>query len=362
MTDRLPSFGNSGKTPWGAHAFRGVLCILCICALAGAAALFVRRTAAFPGRRASASQPYRTFSGTAMGTLFALSVVEADAGRAEAAWNAARAALEEIERELSVYNPSSAVARVNRSAAGAATALPPHFAAVFRAARRMHRDSGGAFDPTVEPLMEVWGFRAGKGAQARTSAPSPDEIGAALERVGLDRHFAAEDRDGALVLVKRSDAAQLDFGGIAKGYAVDCVCDRLVAAGHADFLVNLGGNIRCFGTPSGRADSEGWIVGIRDPRRADAAPLSSVRMGGGQATATSGGYERFVEYDGVRHCHILDPRTGRPVPRPPLQVTVFARTALEADALSTALFIMGESASAELLARYPGSSASFVVR
>ena len=134
--------------------------------------------------------------------------------------------------------------------------------------------------------------------------------------------------------------------------------DRLRAAGDADLMVNLGGNLRCAG--ASRPGRKGWAVAVRDPYLPyGGGSVGTLTLTGGRATATSGRYERFVEIAGRRYAHVIDPRTGQPVAGL-AQVTVVADTAGEADALSTALFVLGPEAGLGLLRSYPGTTALFV--
>ena len=149
---------------------------------------------------------------------------------------------------------------------------------------------------------------------------------------------------------------QLDLGGIAKGYAVDRAFEALRDMGETDFLINLAGNMRAHGRPA--PTRPGWRIGIRNPF-AEGTHFGTLVLADGEGIATSGSYERYVIIDGVRHGHILDPRNGRPVSGM-IAVTVVATSAMEADALSTALFVLGPEAGAELLQAHPGCGAIFV--
>ena len=134
---------------------------------------------------------------------------------------------------------------------------------------------------------------------------------------------------------------ELDLGGIAKGAAVDYAFERLRAAGYADFVVNLGGNIRVSGRPHPRRRT--WHVAVRDPGNPSRTVDGALELADGEAVATSGSYERFVEIGGRRYSHIIDPRTGMPVARGG-SVSVVAPSAMRADAWSTAFFVQGKSA------------------
>lgn len=300
------------------------------------------------GREAeeSASREYRW---PVMGTYGSL-VVNGEGG--DAAMAIARDAIEEVNAALSAFNPTSDVSRVNAQAgSGEFTQTGLHFQTMMAASRQCHDASGGAFNPAVGPLMEAWGFF--RGGDARDFPPS--EAAIAEARTLCDFAQAEMRQDGAA----RLDLAgmRLDFGAIAKGYAVDVAFERLLVAGYSNLIVNLGGNMRCDGERPGGVP---WRVAVRDPRGGlDGEAIGMLRLGGGLAVATSGDYEQFFELDGRRYTHIMDPRTGRPVSGM-AQVTVVSRTAAEADALSTVCFVLGAEAGAALLAKHPGSGAMFV--
>lgn len=262
-------------------------------------------------------------------------------GRAEGGAEIVRAAFAEVEAAASVFRGDSPIARLNRD--GAVTLPPPanggfDLAAVIRAALDAARESDGAFDPTVNPLMRLWGFR--KGA-AEATMPSGEALRAALEKVGW-REVRLETLDGGATRVSFARAGmELDLGGIAKGAAVDFAFERLRAAGYADFVVNLGGNIRVSGRPHPRRRT--WHVAVRDPGNPSRTVDGALELADGEAVATSGSYERFVEIGGRRYSHIIDPRTGMPVARGG-SVSVVAPSAMRADAWSTAFFVQGKSA------------------
>jgi thiamine biosynthesis lipoprotein len=285
--------------------------------------------------------------GMAMGTFATIAVPRADAGRLPRAADIMRESFETLEATLSVYRPESDLSRLREARAGDPVSVSPLTREAVGLALRYAADTGGAFDPTVGPLMDRWGFRAGGPPAHR---PEPDRIEAAMRRVGFGHVLVTSN---AIVLAR--PGMDLDLGGIAKGLAVDRVHDALRPLDLSGFMVNLGGNIRVSGTAAPGRD---WSIGVRDPFDGDRL-LGVLRLPDGMAAATSGHYERFVEIEGVRYAHIMDPRTGLPV-RGMAGVTVVSRSATEADALSTALFVAGVEAGLSLLERFPDSQALFV--
>ncbi len=292
-----------------------------------------------------------------MGTVATLALPAAKAADLPAAKAAVAEVFSRVEREMSLFRAGSDVSRLNAAAGAGAVAVGAGTAAVLDYALRVARESGGAFDPAVGPLMRLWGFRD---VAPPAATPSPGEIAAALALSGWTNVWLApaaageETREAAL----RLPGASLDLGGIAKGHAVDLAWERLRQAGHDDFLVNLGGNMRGRGNPAPRR--RGWRVAVQDPfdRRSWAGTLT---LRDGEAVATSGGYERFVTIGARRVPHILDPRTGRPPAAGVASVSVLAPSAMEADALSTALFVLGPAEGRRLLAAHPGCEAIYVM-
>ena len=241
------------------------------------------------------------------------------------------AALDEvdrIDRLMSHYRPDSPLSRLNRAAASGPVAVEPELLAFLDLCLRWSRESDGAFDVTVGPLMKAWGFFRDEGR-----VPGKGELAAALEVVGY-RHVRL-DREAGTVRFDRP-GVELDLGGIGKGYAVDRVVDLLRRRGIASALVNLGGSsVYGLGAPPGK---KAWEIGIQDPTDpAKTALTASLRD---RALSVSGGYARFFEEGGVTYAHVMDPRTGRPV-QGLLSVAVLTDSATDGDALDNVLFVQG---------------------
>ena len=260
--------------------------------------------------------------------------------------------LEEINRTFSTYREDSEINRFSRFPhAGEEFPVSPDFVAVMRVAARVYEISGGAWDGTVRPLVDLWGFGP---LRPVSELPDPKKVEALLGDVGFDR---IEIRPGALV--KRAASVTLDLSSIAKGYGVDQVAAVIRAEGFSDFLVEIGGEVEAAGSRPGGGP---WRVGINRPR-AEAAPgelyrVVALRDG---ALATSGDYRQFFVHDGVRYTHILDPRTGRPVTNGVVSVSVLAPECTLADGLGTAVTVMGPEAGLAAVARLPGVEALVVV-
>ena len=300
----------------------------------------------------TAAPPPVSLQWPVMDTVASVSVPTADAASLPDRRDVVQPVFADIERRFSVFRPDSDLARLNAAAGQPdGAALSPDVASVMEYALRLSAESGGAFDPTVGPLMAVWGFRGG----SIRKVPSPDDLAAARSQVGWTNvtHAAADPR--RFILPRAG--MRLDLGGIAKGYAVDVAFDALRRAGPPAFLVDLGGNLRAWGEASpGRG---GWRTGVRDPFAAGAAILGTLILTNGEAIATSGNYERYVVIDGQRYGHIMDPRTGRPAAGM-AGVTVLAPAGIESDALTKPMYLMGPEQGAALLRRHPGCEALWV--
>ncbi len=274
---------------------------------------------------------------TAMGTFASVALAASDAGRLDEAGAIAAKELARVEDACSVFRPGSDLARLNAAAGAGAVVLSPDAEAALLKAQFFGEISGGAFDITVGPLMRLWGFRGG----VRPAEPLPESLAMTLQDIGWQNFLLS---NGVARLLR--PGASVDLGGIAKGYGVDLACEALLRAGLSNALVNLGGNIRVLGAPdAGRP----WRAAVRNPFQTGRS-LGIVALASGQAVATSGHYEQFVNIGGRRFAHIMNPQTGRPV-EGMASVTALAGAATAADALSTSAFVMGLEAIPDLLAR-----------
>jgi FAD:protein FMN transferase len=257
-----------------------------------------------------------------------------------------QATFDSVNTRLSSWRADSEVGRFNAAAAGSTYAISKWLSTCLRVSEEMQKISDGAFDPSAGPLMDLWGFRTRAGR-----LPSPAELDSARALLGGYEHDPFQRK-----LTKTRDGTRLDLGGIAKGFAVDRAVANLIEFGTSSALIDLGGNVFALGLPD---DRDAWRVGVRDPLDPDAL-LASFDMVN-RAAATSGAYERFVEIDGRRYGHVMNPATGHPA-EGLLSVTVICRSATLADALSTTLFVVGpERARALLHDHYPHVDAVLVL-
>jgi FAD:protein FMN transferase len=267
-----------------------------------------------------------------MGTLCTAVVVHQDSARATAALAAAFDEIDRLESVMSSWRESE-LARFNRAAAAGPVPCSAELGAVLDSALALARLTDGAFDPTIAPLMDAWDLR-GKGR-----LPGATALVAALDRVGwAGLAFDRQSRSGRFA---RSGMA-LDLGGIGKGFALDRAAATLERLGVRRALVNLGGEVMTLG--------EGHTVAVADPA-ARLVPVVELEVGAA-CVSTSGQSERGFTDGGVRHGHVLDPRSGRPVSTP-ASVTVVCRSATRADALATALLVMGRERAARFVLEHP---------
>ncbi|MFC1628318.1 FAD:protein FMN transferase [Gemmatimonadota bacterium] len=261
-----------------------------------------------------------------MGTTCRLAVVArtVEADRAEEALADAESVLRGIELEISSWLNTSLIARFNQAPAGEAIELSEISYDLLRHAQAAHQETHGTFDVTVRPLIMLW-----RGSVQAQHLPTPEEITRARETSSWDLIDLRP-----MEIVKISDGAQVDLGGIAKGYAIDRAIDAIQNAGVAGGLIDVGGDLRVFGQPP---DGHAWQVDIRDPAGSGIIGRLSIESG---AVCTSGDYSRFNEIAGERYSHIIDPRTGRPA-EIAISVTVIAPSALLGDIWATSLSVLG---------------------
>lgn len=224
----------------------------------------------------------------------------------------------ELDAALDAEDETAEIGRLNES--GRLT-VSEETAEVLALAVEYSVQTGGAFDPTVRPLVSAW----------KNAVSEPPTCDALLPLVGVEKVTV----DGCTVTL--TGGAQVDLGGIAKGYTAQACMELLSERGVQCAIVSLGGNVQTLGS---KPDAAKWAVGIADPENPDET-LAVVRFDGSLALVTSGGYQRYYEFGGVKYHHILDPETGYPAENSLASVTVLAQDGTLADAFSTALFVMG---------------------
>ena len=259
---------------------------------------------------------------------------------------ALQAAVEEVDGQMSTWNAGSDLMRLNAASVGKWVAVPAQLAAVLRLGLEIGRASGGAFDIGMGDAVTAWGFGPGDAAA--------DGIRAAMTASRRPAHEALEMNDAR---VRKAAPIALDLNGIAKGYGVDRLAETLHDHGSTDALVGIDGEMRAMGL---RPDGEAWTIAVEAPDPARRTPHSILALQDA-AVATSGDYRHWIEVQGRRLSHTMDPRRGAPLIASPASVTVVARTCAEADAWATALMVLGPDKGAAL-ARRSGLDALFLLR
>lgn len=280
---------------------------------------------------AGCDEPFMAISGSTMGTTFQVKIAR-DEGALDARVLAREidARLDEVNRQMSTYRKDSEISRFNRSRSTNWVRVSPDFARVLRVAHQISTWSDGAFDVTVGPLVNLWGFGP-NAIPARV--PSPDSIAARKARVGYEK--VRVDRS-ASAIKKEVGGVYCDLSAIGKGFGVDRVASYLDSLGVEGYFIEIGGELR---TKGRNHLGQRWRVGIASP--AEPGALQKVLALENMSLATSGDYHNYFERDGVRYSHTLDPRTGRPITHGLASVSVVHPSCLYADGLATAINVMG---------------------
>jgi thiamine biosynthesis lipoprotein len=308
-----------------------------VAALVSAAALALLPLACGP-----APARLTVLEGATMGSGYRVQIVSLPARIASAALREEiEAALRELDLALSTYRDDSELARFNAAASTAWTAVSPALLTVVEEARRVSELTDGAFDVTVGPIVNLWGFGPQPGPDA---VPDGAAIEAARERVG---YRMLETRADPPALRKGRPDIYVDLSAIAVGYAVDRLAALLDAHDLTDYVVEIGGEIRTRGR---NERGEAWAIAVEEPL-ADARRVERLLRVPDAGVSTSGDYRDYFEAGGKHYSHVLDPKSGRPVTHDLASVTIIADTAMRADALSTGLMVLGPDAGYTLAVR-----------
>lgn len=289
----------------------------------------------FAGCGPSAEDRQAAWQGQTMGTTYLVKV--ADVVIAENQYqkikNEIDSLLIEVNRQMSTYDPGSEISLFNVSRSTNEYKISPPFYEVMETALQIYAESGGAFDVTVAPLVNLWGFGSG-GSNALV--PDSAQITGILSRIGSDK---IRLQKGNMILKTIPDL-QLDLSAIAKGYGVDAVADLMHSYGFNNYLVEIGGEVVVQGR---NAAGELWKIGIDRPRNASVPgqELEGILALTDAAVATSGDYRNYFIQNGQQYSHTIDPSTGRPVKHNLASVTIVARSCMLADGLATATMVMG---------------------
>jgi len=324
--------------------------ILTVLAVAAAVYLAAHRI-----HRRPEQMPIQTDSGyrQVMGTLARIVVIAGSRTTAEKCIRAAFDELHAVDELMSTYKQNSEISSVNRSARKAPVPVGKQTFFVLQKALRFSKLSDGAFDVTTGPLRDLW-----KHAQKTNTLPTDAQLAAARSKVGYQKLILDSENRSVRFAV---DGMKLDLGGIAKGYAIDRAVRAAENSGAYAAMVDVGGDIRCFTTPAGRKKE--WSIGLQNPFTATEPPGRDKPMLilhlSGAAVATSGGYRRFYCVGGEKYSHIIDTHTGCAA-NSLSSATVITANATGADALATAVAVMGPQKGFELIEKLPQTEAILI--
>ena len=285
-------------------------------------------------------------SRVSMGCVYTIVSYGRDQARLREAAGAALDEVDRIDRLMSHYRKDSELSRINREAAKAPVKIDPELFGFIAECLRYSRESEGAFDVTVGPLMKAWGFFRGEGRM-----PGEAELARARTGVGY-QHVILNQKDCAIFFDKAG--VEIDLGGIAKGYAVDRAVAALKQRGVTSALISAGGStIYAIGAPPGKP---AWETEIQDPVERHKI-ATKIRLKD-QALSASGSYEKFFELNGKRYSHIMDPRTGLPV-QGVLSVVVITADGLSGDALDNVFYVLGVERARASMKKFSASEVIF---
>lgn len=277
--------------------------------------------------------PMVSLKGATMGTTYNIKYIKVDS--ASTTLTSAQmqtqidSLLANINQLMSTYIPDSELSQLNRSPANVAFPISPETEYVIQEALKLNSLSKGILDITVGPLVNLWGFGPNK---RPNKMPSEERLAEIRSYVGIDK-FTLENS----TITKTDINVYIDLSTIAKGYAVDEIAKLLSSHGVANYLVEIGGEMRLAGT---KINKEKWLVAIEKPKPG-ARSLQQIISIGDNAIATSGDYRNYFEEEGVRYSHLINPKTGYPIKHNLVAVTVVASQCIEADGLATALIVLG---------------------
>lgn len=307
-------------------------------------AFLIIGTVVIVGRQKSV--PYQHDEGRIFGTTYHITYQSDDNLKKEI-----EETLKAVDQEFSMFNPQSTVALINE---GKRPTLSDDFLEVYQLAQQVNEESDGAFDITVAPLVNAWGF-----GFKNQQMPNNHQIDSLRRLVGME-HVSLAGAKGSQYVRFQRPRMMLDFSAIAKGYGTDRVARLLMSHDVANFMVEIGGEVYAKGNSEKRLP---WRIGVSKPvddPDSDAQELETVLNVTNQAMATSGNYRNFYYKGGRKYAHTIDPKTGRPVQHSLLSATVLAPTCAEADAYATSFMVMGLDKARQVLERKKQLKAYFI--
>jgi thiamine biosynthesis lipoprotein len=294
------------------------------------------------------NQPYKPmaeYSGYAQGTTFHI-ICDSSAKELD---REIEQLFKEVDYSMSLWDSTSIISRFNKSKNG--LWVDEHFYTVFELSRRIYDETGGAFNPAVYPLVQLWGFGADRFSEDSVAEKNTRADSLLKWTKFSDFTLTETVRDSAgkkfRWLGKRHPENKLDFNGIAQGYTVDLLCTFLDKKGIENYMVEVGGEVRAKGA---NRQMKPWQIGIDKPTpEGETRIIQAIVNLENKSLATSGNYRKFYEKDGKKFSHTIDPATGKPAENMLLSTSVFAPTAAEADAYATAFMVMGAGKATEFL-------------
>ncbi len=293
---------------------------------------------------AKKTKNYINFSGFAQGTTYSISYESEDNINY---FDEIENILAEFDSSLSVYNKASLISKINRNES---YNTDKYFRVVFKKAKEIYKISNGAFDITVAPLVNLWGF--GLTERGKTTNAQIDSI---LKFTGLNKIDLKDT-----LIIKSDPRIMLDVNAIAQGYSVDIIAEFLEKKGVENYLVEIGGEVKTKGVNS---KGKEWKIGIDKPFDNNFVPgenLQAIVTLSDKSLATSGNYRKFYEENGIKYSHTINPKNGYPVNHTLLSTTVIANDCITADAYATVFMVMGLEKSCKLVEQLPGIEAYFI--
>ncbi len=305
--------------------------------LASVALVWLYRNATSGTKDAS---PLVVFQGQTMGTTYSVKYTDEQQRNFK---QGVDSLLEVFNQSLNHYLPDSEISQFNKE--DTFYFKLPYFYPVLQGSKAVYEQTEGAFDPTVAPLVNAWGF-----GPDTTQVPSQTKVDSLLQYIGFDKIKFTDT-----YVAKAQHGVQLNFSAIAKGYGVDVVANYLVEKGIQDMMVEIGGEVVARGV---NAQGDVWRIGINNPEKP--GRLTAAIALQNRAIATSGDYLNFYEKDGKRYAHTLNPKTGYPVEHTALSVSVIADDCMTADGYATAFMVLGLEKAKQILAKNPSLDAYII--
>ncbi|MEG1556217.1 MAG: FAD:protein FMN transferase [Bacteroidales bacterium] len=283
------------------------------------------------------------FQGSALGTYYSITYIGKEDKMLQ---NEIDSILDNLSKNVSIFDSTSTISQINRNET---VQLNPDFVYIFKKAQEVSQQTKGAFDITIAPIVNLWGF----GKEKSNDHIPQKALDSILTFVSYTKVSVEHDR-----IIKQDPRIQLNFNAIAKGYAVDKVATYLIQKGYSNCLVDIGGEVVSKGNKNGIP----WKIGIQIPTESkDGAMEADYTFElKERAVATSGNYRNYFEENGIRYSHIINPKTGRPERSNLLSVSVIADDCTTADAFATAFMVLGISQSLDIINRQPNLAAYFI--